>query len=468
MPRLTAFTTLLVALVLPGVAHGADLYVNPGDPECSDATTIAVAADARTPWCSPAPALRQARPGDVVHLAAATYGAQFRPLTSGTADQPIVYQADGQVTIAAPAGTVAVMLSGVHDIALRGETVQAAAAQGVWIDNAARVVLDGVTVTNSAGSGVQIKAGTSVTVTHAHLVGNARQGLLDMSQATGTTLSASIVSGNGKDGQQYNGDGVGLNGSGGSVLDCTITRNGDGVGFEHGIYAGPTANGYTIARNQIGGNAGADIKAAGGPGLVADNRLTSSMFGLVLSDNPAFVTVGVQPRPGPLPARDPGHDRHDGRARARLWNNTVQQTGRSTASGNASAVFVVSAAQLELRNNLFAYTNPDLLGSAFLLNDQTLVGSFVADTNWYASPDPNQLRVAWNGARVTFAEWRSLSGGDAAGFDSAPPVFDSAGRVISANLGAGRGIALGLTHDLAGTPLPVSGPPDIGAYQRSR
>ncbi len=61
-------------------------------------------------------------------------------------------------------------------------------------------------------------------------------------------------------------------------------------------------------------------------------------------------------------------------ARAQLWNNTVQQTGRSTSSGNASAVFVVSAAQLEMRNNLFAYTNADLLGSAFLLNDQTLVG----------------------------------------------------------------------------------------------
>ena len=113
---------------------------------------------------------------------------------------------------------------------------------------------------------------------------------MEMAQAVGTTLSASTVSGNGRDGQQYNGDGVGLNGTGGSVLDCTITGNGDGVGFEHGIYAGPTANGYTIARNQIGANAGADIKAAGGPGLVADNRLTSSMFGLVISDNPAVVT----------------------------------------------------------------------------------------------------------------------------------------------------------------------------------
>jgi len=145
-------------------------------------------------------------------------------------------------------------------------------------------------VTNSAGTGVQVKGGTTVTIAHSNLVGSSRAGLMEMAQAVGTTLSASTVSGNGKDGQQYNGDGVGLNGTGGSVVDCTITGNGDGVGFEHGIYAGPTANGYTIARNQIGANAGADIKAAGGPGLVADNRLTSSMFGLVISDNPAFVT----------------------------------------------------------------------------------------------------------------------------------------------------------------------------------
>ena len=113
---------------------------------------------------------------------------------------------------------------------------------------------------------MQIKAGTGVTVVRSSLVGSARAGLMEMSQAVGTTLSASTVSGNGKDGQQYNGDGVGLNGSGASVVDCTITSNGDGVGFEHGIYAGPTANGYTIARNEIGANAGADIKAAGGPG----------------------------------------------------------------------------------------------------------------------------------------------------------------------------------------------------------
>ena len=74
--------------------------------------------------------------------------------------------------------------------------------------------------------------------------------------------------------------------------------------------------------------------------------------------------------------------------------------------------------------------------------------------------------MAWNGARVTFPQWRTLSHGDAASLDSAPPAFDAAGRVTSANLGAARGITLGLTHDLAGTPLPTLSPPDISAFQR--
>jgi hypothetical protein len=464
--RLPAVLPVLVLLAIPGVAQASDVYVNPARAGCSDSASAVVAGDPSTPWCSLTPAMRLARPGDVVHLAAATYAAQFRPTVSGTADAPILYQADGAVTITAPAGAVSVMLVGVHDLVLRGATVLAAAPQAVWIDSAARIVLDQDTVTNSGGTGVQVKAGTAVTIAHSRLVGNLRAGLMEMTQAVGTTLSASTVSGNGKDGQQYNGDGIGLNGTGGSVVDSAISDNGDGVGFEHGIYAGPTANGYLIARNQIGNNAGADIKAAGGPGVVADNRLTSSMFGLVISDNPAFVTAeynliqgrfqhGILITTGTTAAR------------ARLWNNTVQQTGRSTASGNASAVFVVSAAQLEMRNNLFAYTNSDLLGSAFLLNDQTLVGSFVADTNWYASPDPNQLRVAWNGARVTFANWRALSGQDAASINSAPPAFTADGRVASTNLGAAKGTPLGLAHDLAGTPLPAAAPPDMSAFQRT-
>ena len=303
-----------------------------------------------------------------------------------------------------------------------------------------------------------------MTITHSRLINNARAGLLDMSPARGTVLRDSLVSANGRDGRRYDGDGVELNSTGAVVTGNTITHNGDSAGFEHGIYAGASADHYAITGNTIGGNAGADIKAAGGPGLVADNRLNSGLFGVVLSDNPAPVTVQynlIQGRFQHGVLLTTGH----APARARLWNNTVRQTGRSTSSGNASAVFVASAAQLDLRNNLISYTNPDALGTALMINDRSLVGSFLSLTNWYSSTDGSRRRLAWNGSRVTFVQWRSLSGQDASSIDSRPPAFATSGRVASRNMGAGRGTRLGLAHDLAGTALKQGARPDIGAFQ---
>jgi Right handed beta helix region len=463
--RTRVMLALALVLVLPASAEAADLYVSPRDPGCSDTIDAVAARNPATPWCTPAPAQELALPGDVVHLASATYSSQLRPLHSGTAARPIVYQADGPVVIAPPAGSVGVMVTGVHDLVLRGLTVEAAGPQGIWIDGARAILIDRATVANRAGAGIQVKRGSSVTITHSRLINNARAGLLDMAPAIGTTLRDSLVSANGRDGRRYDGDGVELNGSGARVTGCTITHNGDSTGFEHGIYAGATADHYTITGNAIGGNAGADIKAEGGPALVAGNRLRSGLFGIVLSDNPVAVTVqynlvqgrfqhGVLLTTGAAPAR------------ARLWNNTVQQTGRSTAAGNAAAVFVASAAELDLRNNLFSYTNRDGLGAALMIDDRARVGSFVSLANWYSSTDASRRRLAWNGSRVTFAQWRRLSGQDRSSIDSRPPRFTAGGRVASRNLGAHRGMPLGLSHDLAGVALNPRGAPDIGAFQR--
>ena len=141
-----------------------------------------VASNPATPWCSPTPAQGLARPGDTVHLASTTYHSQLRPLSSGTEAQPIVYLADGPVTIVAPAGTISVMLTGVHDVVLRGFTVRGAAPQAIWVDDASRILIDRTTVANDRGVGVQIKGGTGVTVTRSRLINNARAGLFDMSR----------------------------------------------------------------------------------------------------------------------------------------------------------------------------------------------------------------------------------------------------------------------------------------------
>ncbi len=102
-----------------------------------------------------------------------------------------------------------------------------------------------------------------------------------------------------------------------------------------------------------------------------------------------------------------------------------------------------------------------------MINDRARLGSFVSSTNWFASTDRGRRRMAWNGSRVTFGQWRSLSGQDAASIDSRPPRFAASGRVASRNMGAARGTRLGLARDLAGTAIDPQRRPDIGAYQRS-
>jgi hypothetical protein len=465
-PALVLALVLAGACALAATARADDLYVDPGRAGCSDAASAAVASNPATPWCSPTPATHHAGPGDVVHLAAATYRVQVRPWTSGSHTHPIVYLASGTVVIAPPSGSVGVLFANVHDVTLQGVTVHANAAQGISIDSSSDLTLDHDSITNTGGVGLWIKRGTDVTVSHATLVKNLRAGLFDSQYATGTTLSSSVVKTNGIDGQRYNGDGVELNGSHETVDHDTITGNGDGVGYEHGIYVGATASQYTISDNTIGANAGADIKATGGAGLIVDNVLNSGLFGLVLSDNSApvlveynlvqgrfqhavFLTTGTTP------------------AKARLWNNTVRQTGRLTTSGDASAVFVASASQLVLRNNLLTYTNADALGSALFVNSAALLAGLDSQTNWFSSTDARGRNLAWNGSRVTLADWRTLTGQDGASVDSAPPSFDASGRVSSANLGQALGTSLGLGHDLAGTRLPSATPPDIGAYQQA-
>jgi hypothetical protein len=464
--RLLVIATIVLAVtwLFAASARADDLYVDPGQEACSDTATAAVASNLSTPWCSPLPAMRLARPGDIVHIAAASYPVQLRPVASGTPSQPIVFAGEDRATIVPPDASVGVMLVNVHDLVFRGIGVRANANQGVALDNTQNVTFDHDTVTNNGGIGVWIKHGSGTTVSYCMLAGSARAGLFDSEFASGTKLSNSTIVGNGIDGQRFGGDGVDLNGSDEAVRSSTIVGNGDGIGFEHGIYVGATAAHYTITGNQIGANAGADIKATGGAGVIAYNTLTSGTWGLVFSDNSTLVTVEYNLVQGRF---QHGIFLTTGTtaARVRLLNNTVEQTGRLTSSGDASAVFVASASQLVLRNNLLSYTNPDALGSALFVNSASLLASFDSQTNWFSSTDTRGRNLAWNGSRVTIADWRRLSNHDVASIDSAPPTFDAAGRVVSLNLGAGAGTMLGLSRDLIGTPLPANTAPDIGAYQ---
>jgi hypothetical protein len=237
------------------------------------------------------------------------------------------------------------------------------------------------------------------------VAGNGSAGVLELAGSTGSKITANRIERNGLGSAVYNGDGIQLGGTGALVSGNTLVGNGGAGIYEHGIYTGAAATGWTIAGNDISGSGAANIKASGS-GVVRDNRLTGGTFGLVLASNPSPVEVTGNTLGGTaqhLVFLTTG-------ARGRLTTNTVHQAGRSTASGDASAIFVNEAVSLSLSATTACYDNADNLGVGFWINSAAKIGSLVLDSNIYCSQDPLGRDVAYNGTRVTPAQWLVATG----------------------------------------------------------
>jgi hypothetical protein len=457
----------IALLVAPaGSADGGlELWVDQANGVCSDARAREEVTQT-TPWCAIAAAAAGARAGDTVWIAPGRYLGGVRPAASGTADAPIRFLAatDG-VTLDANGDTVGLKLIGVSHIAFSDITITRAASQGVYLDSASDVSLARLTVTANGGHGVQLRA-SGVAISDSTISANGIAGIQERAGSTANRYTRNTIAGNGHDGYPYSGDGIQLNGAGAVVSGNTVTENGDPGPYEHGIYAASAASDYVIESNVLELNAGSNVKAAGANGTVRYNRISDGRLGLVLSDNATSVTAYYNVIAGRFQhAVFLTTDRSP--ARARLWNNTIVQQRRLTSSGEASAVFVNSAASVDIRNNLICYTGDDNLGVALWVNDASLLGSLLSNRNWFCSRDPRKRHLAWNGSRTTLPAWRSKTGQDTGSIASAPPTFDAQWRVSSSNLGRGRGDSLGLERDFAGNPVPAGTNPDIGAFQAS-
>jgi hypothetical protein len=471
MRRLSRLLLALVAVSMLVAALWPDARVRSATPDpalwvdgasgtCSD--TQARMLDPARPYCTVARAASLVLAGDVVRIAPGRYAGTVRPAHGGTPDAPVrfVAQAPGVVLDGAGAANT-VRLIGTSDVSFEGVEITGGLNQGVWIEASDRVVLDRVRVRGNTGAGVQVKSGTGTLVTSSTIDANGRAGLLELAGGRGTTVTDCTVAGNGRDGLLYNGDGLQLAGTGGEVARCDISGNGDSQ-YEHGIYTGAGSSGWRLHDNRVAGNAGANIKAAG-VGQITGNHLIDGRWGLVLSDNPDRVAVTQNVIGGSaqhLVFLTTGTTA----ARAVLWQNTIAQRGRSTTAGDASAVFVVAADDLELRNNLVSYTGADAAGVSIAINDMTRLGRLVSDTNWWTANDGQSRHLALNGSRVTLATWRARTGQDLRSLASWAPMFDADLRVTSTNWGVRRGDNQGLATDFAGQPRAATGPVDIGAY----
>jgi hypothetical protein len=450
-----------IEIASASAATTGTLWVDRTNGRCSD-SLMRDQVSPETPWCSLRRAVGGARPGDTVLVLPGRYVGTVQPTVSGLATAPIRFVApEGNATIDAAGATVAVKIIGAGWLSFRGFRISGAARQGVFVDDSSAVSFADVDVTGNAAQGIQVRA-TALTVSNSRIFDNGSAGISELAGSVGNVYRDSTIADNGKDGQPYNGDGIQLNGAGAVVSGNTIRGNGDVGIYEHGIYAGRSSSGYLIESNTLGHNAASDIKAAGSGGTVRYNRLEDSRLGLVLSDNAkpvlayynlivgrfqhaVFFTLGTDA------------------ARARLWDNTIVQTGPSSGAGDASAVFVASAALAELKNNLICYTNRDNLGAALFVAHAS-PSSVVSNTNWLCGSDGRGRTVRIEGARLTLSEWRSATGQDSRSLSTRPAGFDRDFRVRSLNLGAGLGQPLGLVRDFSGASI-ATGSPDIGAYQ---
>jgi Right handed beta helix region len=437
------------------------LWVDLRSGGCSDALTRDEVSR-HTPWCTLERAAGAVRPGDTVFVLPGRYLGTVRPAVSGTASAPIRFVAfPGDVTIDAMGAQVGLKLLHVDWVSFQGFRIMGAAAQGVFVDDSTGVTLSELNVTGNAAQGLQVRA-RALTVSDSKISRNGSAGISELAGSADNVYRDNTIAENGKDGARYNGDGIQLNGMAATVSGNTITDNGDPGIYEHGIYAGRNSSDYLIESNTLEHNAASDIKAAGSGGTVRYNRLEDSRLGLVFSDNLKAISAYYNLIVGKF-QHAVFFTTGTTAARARLWDNTIVQTGRLSRAGDASAVFVASAALAELKNNLICYANRDNLGEALFISEISRT-NVLSNANWLCSSDQRGRTVRFKGARMTLSEWRGSTGQDAQSLSTRPATFDRDFHVTSRNLGAGLGQPLGLVRDYAGARITTEAP-DIGAYQ---
>jgi parallel beta-helix repeat protein len=153
----------------------------------------------------------------------------------------------------------------------------------LWIDGKTNILYSTMTISNPSGHGVSIIRSSNITLQNLLVQNCLLSGIREYGNSNNNIINCTLI-GNGKDGAEYNGDGLLIQGLRTLVSGLTITNNGDDPTFEHGIYAASVARDYLIENCVLKDNAASGIKASGG-GTVWGNTITGSPRGIVFADD---------------------------------------------------------------------------------------------------------------------------------------------------------------------------------------
>src|SRR5690349_2455005 len=131
-------------------AAGTTYYVDNTNPACSELST-GPQGTAAVPFCTLSRgALKAAVPGDIVRVVAGTYAETVYP-NSGTAGNPITFQANPGVTVTGQPGT---LTAGYSAFALSNDSY---------------VVIDGFNITQTSGQGIYVDSSNHITISNNHV-----------------------------------------------------------------------------------------------------------------------------------------------------------------------------------------------------------------------------------------------------------------------------------------------------------
>jgi len=160
----TVFDSLTIGTPPPPPNYGPTLYVDNGNPFCTDNGS----GTQLQPFCTISAAASHAGAGQTVQVASGTYHETVSVSASGTAQSPVVITSAPGANVVVTGGSSGFLVSGANWVTINGFTVTATTGQGILVQNSTAVTISnnhvsyaGQPVSGQSRSGIYCSASSS-------------------------------------------------------------------------------------------------------------------------------------------------------------------------------------------------------------------------------------------------------------------------------------------------------------------
>jgi len=275
----TTSMALLVAYARPAAAGPSVLYVDNGNPNCSDSGP----GTSTIPFCTIGKGASVAVAGQTVQVASGTYAELVTVKNSGAAGSPIVLTAapGASVTVNGMANgfkvsgktyvtvqgfmvssttSYGIYVTGSSNVTVSGSTVSGTGSHGIYVTSSStNVTVSGNSVSNTTGYGIYVNTLSNSTVSGNSVSGTTNYGIY-VNSSSNITVNGNDVSAAGQPVQGYTKYGIKLAGSTSSLVSGNTAHNNS----DAGIFLDAGTHGVEVTGNQTYGNARGYARAAPG------------------------------------------------------------------------------------------------------------------------------------------------------------------------------------------------------------